>query len=230
MAVAMSAHRPTWRMVDRFLPVSAYTAEHLIRTGIAREKVVVTPNSVTDPGPVKPLGDGLLFAARLAPGKGVGFAIDAWERSGLAATTRLVIAGDGEDRGIVEAAAMRVRGIEYVGLVDQQRIGELLDECAVAIIPSLWAEPFGRFAIEAFAHGRSVVATDVGGLAELVDDETGRRVTPSVEAFADAMVAALSPGEAVRKGLAARIRFETRYTNDRVLDVLLQTYNSLRRA
>jgi glycosyltransferase involved in cell wall biosynthesis len=230
MATALTVHKPTWRLVDRFLPVSTFTAEHLIRAGVAADKVIVKPNSVADPGPVKPLGEGLLMVARLAPGKGLDFALDAWKRSGLGFKTRFVVAGDGPDRPLVDAAMRSLPGLEYAGLVDQQRVGELFDECAVSIVPSLWSEPFGRVAIEAFAHGRAVIATDVGGLAGIVTDDCGWRVKPTVEALSDAMVAALNGGEAERKGLAARDRFESLYTNDRVVKLLLEIYRSVSRS
>lgn len=48
-----------------------------------------------------------------------------------------------------------------------------------ALVPSLWPEPFGIVALEAMAFGRPVIASNTGGLADIVvDEETGLLVTP----------------------------------------------------
>jgi glycosyltransferase involved in cell wall biosynthesis len=227
MATATTIHRPTWRLVDRFLPPSSFASEHLVRAGIPREKIIVKPNCIADPGPVKPLGAGFLFVGRLAPDKGVSLALDAWSASGLGSVSRLVVAGDGEERNLVEAAATQLPGLEYVGRVNHDQVEQLLDECAVAIVPSLCAESFGRFSVEAFAHGRAVVASDLGASVEIVSDERGWRAATRAEAFAKQMIAAFDRPVAERKGLAARAHFEVSYTNDRVLEILLDTYRSL---
>ncbi len=228
MATALTLHRPTWRLVDRFLPVSRFAAEQLARAGLPPAKMTVKPNGVADPGRVVAAGEGFLFVGRLAPDKGITLAIDAWAKSGLGSTTRLVVAGDGEERAIIESAARRLPGIEYVGPVDQARVGELLDACAVAIVPSLCAESFGRFAVEAFAHGRPVVASALGASTEIVAGERGWLSAPTADEFANRMIAATDRAIAEHKGRAGRAHYEASYTADRVLDILLDTYESLR--
>ena len=44
-------------------------------------------------------------------------------------------------------------------------------ESAIAVIPSLWEEPFGRIAIEAMSHGCAVITSASGGLADIVAKE-----------------------------------------------------------
>jgi len=49
----------------------------------------------------------------------------------------------------------------------------------MALVPSIWAEPFGLVVLEAMATGRPVIASRIGGLTDLVvDGETGLLVTP----------------------------------------------------
>ena len=54
------------------------------------------------------------------------------------------------------------------------------ESAAIAIVPSIFPEPFGRTAIEAFAGGAALVASRSGGLSEVVGDAalTLERVTP----------------------------------------------------
>ena len=59
-----------------------------------------------------------------------------------------------------------------------------------AIVPSLWQEPFGIVALEAMAMGKPVIASNIGGLTDLVDDGTsGVLVAPG---DVDALRSALS--------------------------------------
>ncbi len=110
----------------------------------------------------------ILIAARLVPIKGIDVAIDAL--SYLRSRARLVIAGDGPERGALEA---RARGdISFVGAVSADQRDQLLRQASVVVVPSRMT-PAGRsegmpmIALEALAAGVPVVASEVGGLPEL---------------------------------------------------------------
>jgi len=67
---------------------------------------------------------------------------------------------------------------------------EALSRCLFAVVPSIWPEPFGLVALEAAAAGKPVVASDTGGLRDIVvDGESGLLVAPGDR---HALVAALS--------------------------------------
>lgn len=90
----------------------------------------------------------------------------------------------------------------------------------VVAVPSVWEEPFGLVAVEAMAHARPVVASNVGGLAEIVvDGETGLRVPPNdPAALAGALERLLDdPALAQRFGSAGRLRAENCYHWPRVI-------------
>jgi glycosyltransferase involved in cell wall biosynthesis len=83
--------------------------------------------------------------------------------------------------------------------------------CGFGVVPSVWAEPFGRVAAEAGAMGKAVIASKTGGLAELVQHEkTGLLVPPGdVAALAAAMNRLLAdPALAAALGSAGRKRAE----------------------
>jgi glycosyltransferase involved in cell wall biosynthesis len=83
-------------------------------------------------------------------------------------------------------------------------------------------------ALEAMACGLPVVASDVGGLPEIVDGSVGALVPPGdAGALAGALVALLSDPRRSEKGRLARQRVVERWSNDRLVERHLQIYREL---
>ena len=222
MAAAIAVHRGTWRGVDHHIAVSAVVAEHLVDTGVPRERITVRGNVVDDPGPPRPPGTDFLVAGTLSQEKGTALLLDAWERSGLGGSRRLVIAGDGPLRGAAEAASRRLPGITVLGPVPHERIAGLVADAAVVVAPSLFNETFGMTVVEAFAAGRPVIATAVGAPATMVDAEVGWVVAADAAALAGALAdAARGTGS---RGAAARERYLRLYSPPALLRSLQEVY------
>jgi glycosyltransferase involved in cell wall biosynthesis len=225
-AAAIMAARRVWPLVSRFLPVSHHVAEHLLRMGIPGERITVKPNSLPDPGPASPPGEGFLFASRLRSEKGVRMLLQAWELSGLGQHSRLTVAGDGPERAFVEQQVRRLTGVEYVGRVSRAGVAELLGRAGVLVQPSRCEESFSMTKVEALAHGRPVLATALGGLVECLDSEVGWLVEPNPEALAAGLRAAAS-ADLARLGQAARRRYQERLSPAVVTTQLLGVYEEL---
>jgi glycosyltransferase involved in cell wall biosynthesis len=201
---------------DAVVVPSAAAAARLGELGVVLPSVHVVPGVVrtfADPAAAaagSPPRHGALVAARLAPEKGVDVAIDACARAGVP----LTVAGDGPDRPALEArAADRRRAgaqITFLGRVDPDRLAELRDRAAVAIVASRSAETFGLAAAEAMAAGLPVAASRIGALPELVP---GDWLSPPGDAVALAEIVrrlaadpAGAPDASVRAIAAARAR------------------------
>lgn len=105
-------------------------------------------------------------------------------------------------------------------------VPDLLRLCDVFVLPSV-NEPFGRAIIEAMAVGCPVVATDSGGVPEVVQDgETGMLVPPGEpEALAQAIETLLAdPGKAEQMGRAGLSRAREKFNADRVARQVQQLY------
>lgn len=220
--------RLTARLADRVLAPSAATAAEIERDyGV--EGVGVLPNVTgglpappragppPEPPPELPPGF-LLFVGRLRIRKGVEVllaALDLLRRQGAAPT--LAIAGDGEHRAALEAAAAR-RGLDgsavrFLGRADAARVRALLAAARVLVVPSTY-EGMPLVVLEAMAAGLPVVASRVSGIPEVVvDGETGWLVPPEdPEALAVALAELLAdPAEGRRRGAAGRQRVGKRF-------------------
>jgi glycosyltransferase involved in cell wall biosynthesis len=123
-------------------------------------------------------GDGPLYlcVGTLDERKNVVRLADAYSRLGRGS---LAFVGDGPAR---EKLAGRP-GVRLAGPVPHERVANWIAACDVLCQPSL-VEPFGQTVLEALASGRPVVATRIGGPAEVVTPETGVLVDPgSVESI-----------------------------------------------
>lgn len=228
MTTAVARHRPTWAGVARYVAVSNFVADRLMAWGEPADKVVVKPNFVEDPGELSPLGEGFLYAGRLAQEKGIMLLLDAWEISGLGATTRLVVVGDGPLRAAVEHRSLSLSGVQLTGSLVPSDVEQHRRATAVTVYASLWFEAHPAIA-ESFAHGHPVVTTDVGALGTLVDDEVGWRAAPNAASLAAALVQANNRNEQQLRGAAARKRYLERYRSEVVLSTLLGIYEGVMR-
>jgi glycosyltransferase involved in cell wall biosynthesis len=122
----------------------------------------------------------------------------------------LVIVGSGSQQAVVDALVADFPGrVEHHAWLEPDAVSEVLDAATVLVLPS-WPEGLGRVIIESFARGRAVVATDGGGIPDLVTDEVEGLLVPPADT--DALAAALErvlgdPELAGRMGLAARARY-----------------------
>ncbi|MDG4794624.1 glycosyltransferase family 4 protein [Micromonospora sp. WMMD1082] len=174
MATTLAVHRGTWKSVDRFIALTSAVADHLRDYGIPAERIVVKPNGIPDPGTPAPLGHGFLFLGRLSPEKGLDLLLDAWRRHPDGALGPLRIAGDGELRPLVEAAATERSDVTYLGPLDRAGVRDALASSAVVLATSTWHDVLPTVIIEALASGRPVLGTALGGIPYLVGADTPR--------------------------------------------------------
>jgi glycosyltransferase involved in cell wall biosynthesis len=170
----------------------------------------------------------VLYVGGLTRAKGVDLLLDAWSRTPTEARLRLV--GAGELEGDIERAAARDPRIELVGQVPGDRVSAHMRAARAVVVPSTWREPFGRVAAEALAHGRPVVTTGRGGLAEIVDDATGWVTGVDPGAMAAALAEAATCDDAVAtRGTAAIARHAARFSPGATTEALIRIYEQARR-
>ncbi len=88
-----------------------------------------------------------------------------------------VLAGPGEPPAAAAATIAAQANVSWIGWLDEEAKGVQLAHCAVFVLPSL-SEGLPVALLEAMAWGRAIVATGVGGVPEVVDDDVEALVVP----------------------------------------------------
>jgi glycosyltransferase involved in cell wall biosynthesis len=174
------------------------------------------------------------MAARLIPEKGTHHLLQALaELAGRMPEVRLLLIGDGPQRESLSRQAVELGiadRIVWTGRLLRAATLEHLALTDVIAVPSQWEEGFGLTAIEAMALGKPVVASNTGGLREVVTDGRDGLLIPVGDpaALARALAAILNDGAMRRRmGLAARETVEARFSLARFSERHRQLYDGL---
>jgi glycosyltransferase involved in cell wall biosynthesis len=218
----------------RYIAISRAVADSLVRHGCRPDRVSIALNAV-DTERFHPSTDGRRFRAelgvapgallvgavsRLLPWKGLETFIEAAARLDASLPGAVfVVIGDVVRHPAHPSEALRYRDALYalrarLGLQERVRfLGRRSDMTAVmagldVLVHTAVDEPFGRVLIEAMASGKPVVATDGGGVPEIVQDGvTGYLVAPrDPEALARRIEAVADPARRTRMGRLGRER------------------------
>jgi glycosyltransferase involved in cell wall biosynthesis len=229
-----TAMRDNWRnAVDAYITPSESAKRKFIEGGLPADKITVKPHFLpTDPGVGEGDGDYAVFVGRLSFEKGVETLLAAWEK--LKAPLPLKMIGDGPLADLVRASVAKDPRITWLGRKSLNEIYDVVGRAKMLIFPSQCYESFGRVAIEAYARGTPVVATDHGAMADVVDNgRTGLRFAPgSPQDLADRVQQLLDhPTELAKMRMQARGEFETKYTAPSNYERLMRIYeNAIARA
>lgn len=172
------------------------------------------------------------MTARIEPEKGIHVFLEAARL--LAEQNEqlhFVITGDGgalnDARCFVNAHRLSSR-VTFLG--HQENIPLVTSAYDIAIVPSVWNEPFGWTVLEAMAAGKPVVATRVGGIPEIVaQDETGLLVTRSSPTELQIAIQRLVNDADLRRRLGnnGRTQVQHKFSQQKMLEQTYQLYYQL---
>ncbi|HLI45929.1 MAG TPA: glycosyltransferase family 4 protein [Geobacterales bacterium] len=187
--------REIYRYADRIIAISEVEKDYLIRSGIARKNLSYIPiglNLERFKIQTPDLGiDYILFVGRFdIDQKGIDILLKAFvEVIKKHKEVRLVIIGEGSRQYIqdmLDRLKLRDNVILKVGIPRYELI-RYYQHCRFLVLPSRF-EPFGMVILEAFACGKPVIATQVGGIPSVVNEKNGMLVkADSVKELALAM-------------------------------------------
>lgn len=215
--------------------VSEYDRHLAHRFGIAHEnKLVVIHNGVPARNAASPAGRGqrsdiaIVMTARFAPPKDQLLLIRALKLLPDCITVRFLGAGAAMASCEQAARSLGVRSrVSFLG--DRGDVAEQLADADIFALCSNY-EGLPISIIEAMRAGLPVVATDVGGVGELVEDGHNGFLVPkgSVEILAERIRSlAVSPGVRLACGNNGRAKFERQFSSDAMLRTTLNVYGSV---
>tara|TARA_B100001250_G_C19755790_1_gene770033 strand:+ start:480 stop:1589 length:1110 start_codon:yes stop_codon:yes gene_type:complete len=133
------------------------------------EKMFVIPNGIDSPEKVSPLKkeeNFILYVGRLSATKNITALINAYRKIADKVSHKLIIAGGGDNKFLIDGDPGGPGTIEYVGYVSDKKKGLLLSKASLFVFPSFY-EGFGFPPLEAMAHGCPTIVSKVSSLPEI---------------------------------------------------------------
>ena len=225
-AAGLSLQQPRlFAHTDRFVAVSQATALRLVELGLPAQRTSVVTNFVPAASfaTASRAGEGGygLVSGRLVQEKGFDTAIAAARTAGVP----LVIAGEGPDEARLREHA-RGAEVRFTGRLEPLALRELRRGAAVVLVPSRWEEPCPYAALDAMADGVPVLASDRGGLPEVVGGQ-GVLEAGDVTRWSDALGRLWrDPVARGTSGESALARARSLFSEDRFYERLMEVYRA----
>jgi len=149
--------------VTAYACLTEFHKHKLIAAGFPEERIFVIPNMYDIQAEFpSPLGDYVGFIGRVSHEKGIDILL---ECARLLPTIPFRIAGHYD-----YIPKYIPSNVEFCGFLHGIALSNFRRQMRIAVMPSRWYETFGLILVEAAMHGKPVVATRLGAMAEIVDD------------------------------------------------------------
>ncbi|WKD48800.1 glycosyltransferase family 4 protein [Microbulbifer spongiae] len=176
-----------FKLVDRFVSPSYFLIERYKAWGIPEDKMVMIENGqpeIETPAP-RPLAEGevrgrFAFFGQINPFKGVDVLLEAFKLLPEDVQEKVYLDIHGANlQGQTEEFQEKIFGlledlgdlVTLHGSYESHEIGRLMEQADWVIIPSVWWENSPMVIQEAFNHGRPLIGSDIGGIAEKITDD-----------------------------------------------------------
>ena len=172
------------------------------------------------------------FVGRFVPEKGIPILLQAakiLKEEGYQFEVLLI--GDGPQRARLEAtisSAQLKNCVRITGYLTGPALTNALREVRVVVMPSIWEETAGLAAIEQMMRGRLVIASDIGGLCEIVGDAGLKSLPGNADSLAECMRRVLRDASLIDSlGGKARDRSLRLFARGRMIDEHARVYHQV---
>jgi glycosyltransferase involved in cell wall biosynthesis len=228
------------RALARRATANIAVTEHVLRRiGLPRMTVIQhgiaepqqeSPARETETHQERPVCFG--FVGRMVPEKGASVFVSALaelRRSGKQFRAKLI--GDGPEKPKIEAQ-IKKEGLQDLVQLEGSSSGRdfvtVTSQIDVMVMPSVWEETAGLAAMEQMMRGRMVIASDIGGLAEITADTALKFPVNDRNALVECMTRTIeNPGLSAELGRLARQRALSNFNNDRMIKEHTVLYKSV---
>ena len=166
---------PFYKNVDLFLFQSEFTRDMFVRFGydINKTQIVENPYNGIENQPVYRGKGYILYFGRISKEKGLHTLLSVMK---LLPEVQLKIVGDGPELEIYKNYAIEnsLKNVNFLGPKWGEELDPIIRDSEFVIVPSEWYEPSGYVVLQAFSFGKPVVASNIGGLKDIVvNNENG---------------------------------------------------------
>ncbi len=218
------------------LSPSEFMARRLEREGVSVHALLrgFVPDVGKNLPPSREIGESIVYLGLMEPHKGVQTLLEAFIRSKDGHDFKLYMIGEGSLRHHLEERVQRLGladRINVTGFLPRAEVERIRNNAAVQVVPSVWYENAPSVVLEAYSLGIPVLASDIGGLPEIVGPDAGSALFPpgNTEALARLISGIWEKrddfGASKRK---ARRAYEERYTPDLHVREYLRIVSDLR--
>ncbi|MDD3150910.1 MAG: glycosyltransferase [Candidatus Gastranaerophilales bacterium] len=220
-----------YEKIDKFIAPTNAMAKIAYKAGISDKKLSILNNFVDDnylqENPNYENQGYFLYAGRISKEKGIDILLKAMK---FIPEIKLKIAGAGKETEEYRnlAQEMELKNVEFLGFKNEKELKELYNGCTALILPSNWFENCPISILEAFAIGKPVIASKIGGIPELVENgQNGLLFLPSKEHELACCMQYLQfkPHIVEKLGKNARKKAEELYNSKIHVNRLLKIYN-----
>lgn len=158
--------------VTSFISPSLFLKNKLIEFGFNRDTIFHIPNFLSiENYKVKFNNEGyLVYVGRLSKEKGINTLIKAFQK--IKSSDKLVVIGDGPLKNeLISANDERGKRIFFSGYLSGRKLRESIRNSKAVIIPSEWYENAPMSVLEAFAYGKPVIGSRIGGIPEIIEEK-----------------------------------------------------------
>ncbi|MGQ9846693.1 MAG: glycosyltransferase [Bacteroidales bacterium] len=174
--------------IDFFLTPSKFLRNKLLHRNFSKEKVIHHPLFLPDClfNYKESNENYFLFLGKIEPIKGVYHLLEACR---ALPKINLILAGRLEESMTDKFIKLLPKNVQYAGLKEGKELRNLIGNARALVLPSICYENQPLSILEAFACGKPVIASDIGGIPELVKDgERGILVPPAdIKALTEAL-------------------------------------------
>ena len=219
------------KCVDCFLAPSQFVRDKFVEHGWDPAKFEVLPHfqSLDHADPETSFAGPVLYFGRLSREKGIEDLIYAMRRL---PNVRLQIAGDGPERQSLErmCISLGTKNIEFAGHLEGADLQRTIAGSRFTVLPSHAYETLGKTILESHAHGKAVIASDLGSRRELIQEgKTGLLYkVGDIAALASAIeFLSAHPEMAATMGRAGKERAARGFTPETHYQALMSIYERL---
>ena len=222
---------------DVVTAISTHTAREL--SGIVKMPIAIIPFSaaMTERRGAVVEKNEIIFVGRLVERKGVEYLIKAFARIAESIPHRLIIIGDGPERENLEnlaASLEKKQRVIFTGTITDDELKRYYQSCSFLVLPAVYdkkgdTEGLGVVLLEAMSYGKPVIASEVGGITDIVVDGKNGFLVPHADSIALALaMERMVKNRRLRKilGRAARNTVDERFNWNRIVEEMITLYHS----